>query len=835
VWHDEALEKAQRCPLPAARCPLSRAVMETLEERRLLSVPTIIGPAEHFYFDTAPQGINYTFDENVLITDPAMQLTNLTTGDDASGWVTRTSTDDNEELNYRVDHTDQDGLAHVLDRGNYDAILNADRVHNENGISIGGDFSSSFFFQPGDFNHDRTVDQTDWSTMTNNVPIPSGATYSQGDVNYDGFVGDDEDALVRWYGTTLQPPPSAPNTLTASGGPNFIDLAWNAPADLTGVDGYGIWCSTDGGVSFQFVKLIDDGTRTSWRHLGLADGTKYMYQIRAHTPTGGYSLATNKAWAVTTLPGPTNPPTVSDIAVDHLTLTWDDNTTNEVGFNILVTDSNDQQTAIPAPAHAGTGKQSYTVNSLLPDTEYSFQVRSKTDAQVSAWSPAASAVIPSHTVDNALNAQIDAALVGHVPADVAMFTSMDHNTLSYVRNPNFWYKGDLTSVSVWQYGDQPFKMTAIDPEYVISCSHATDNRVDTMQAGGQWVGSDGVAYDRQVVASTRVLSPLADGSYIDLKVGKLNAPLPATVTPARILPAPWDQLFNGELHTDGYQSTTGNGLAIITLNQDTYAGVDQADYLTGGPSGDWRFQTHFGGPVNQTWAGFYIPRRTGDSGAPAILPFFGSTVLLGCWTSYTYGASVALNKNQINAAITSLGGDSSHWLKETPYPAGIIPNDTPFTNGYYGNPQPWNATATTPQDDIQDSNGIEAILYPGSAETLARSQFPLTTIEGIDLVTRVDVTGTVLSWSNSTDADGSLNLALTQSNGATLGASKMLLAMPAGWNGSSVPISASWSGLALTQPDLDDMTLDLLSQFYSSTTGTSFALFGNVTITLTYG
>jgi hypothetical protein len=84
------------------------------------------------------------------------------------------------------------------------------------------------------------------------------------------------------------------------------------------------------------------------------------------------------------------------------------------------------------------------------------------------------------------------------------------------------------------------------------------------------------------------------------------------------------------------------------------------------------------------------------------------------------------------------------------------------------------------------------------------------------------------------DADGSLDLALTRSNGTTVGASKMLLTMPAGWNGSSVPISASWTGLALTQADLDDMTLDLLSQFYSSTTGTSFALFGNVTITLTY-
>jgi hypothetical protein len=791
-------------------------MIEMLEQRRLLSSPIVTGPASRFYWSTSPQTINYTFDQNVSVSSRAAQLTNLTTGGDATSWLTRTSADDTAALNYRVDHTDQNGLAHVLDRGNYDLVLAAGQVVNESAEPMSSDNLSLFFFQPGDFNHDRTVDLTDQYTLHYNSYQQwyGNAHYSDGDFNYDGNVNEnglDGYFFSAWYGTTLQPPPTAPNTINASGGPNLIDLQWTLPSGVPNPDGFGLWRSTDGNVTWQFYQQINNGTARSFSDTGLPDGSKFGYRIRAWTAAGGYSETSNATWAVTSLPGPTHSPTVSDIAVDHLTLTWDDSTTNETGFEILVTDPNNQQTTIQAPAHAGAGQQSYTVDNLLPDTEYSFQVRSKTDAQVSAWSPPATAVIPSRTVDDALNAQIDAALVGHVPADVAMFTTIDPSTSTYVRNPNFWFKGDLTCVSVSQHG-LLFKMTAIDPEYVISCSHATDSTKDTMQGGGVWIGSDGSVNDRQIIDSKRVLSPLGDGRYIDIKVGRLNLPLPPTVTPARILPTPWDQLFNGELHTDGQLSTIGNDLGIITINQDTYAGVDQAYFLAGG-AGDTTFETRPGGPGDPTWANFYVPRRTNDSGAPALLPFFGSTVLLGCWHYADSGASALLNEDQINAAIASLGGDSSHWLKKTPMVAGVVPNDTPFTNGYYGNPQPWSATATTAQDDIQDSNGVQSILYPGSAETLARSQFPLGTVAGIDLVTRVDVTGTVLWWSNSTDADGSLDLALTRSNGTTVGASKMLLTMPAGWNGSSVPISASWTGLALTQADLDDMTLDLLSQF----------------------
>jgi hypothetical protein len=49
------------------------------------------------------------------------------------------------------------------------------------------------------------------------------------------------------------------------------------------------------------------------------------------------------------------------------------------------------------------------------------------------------------------------------------------------------------------------------------------------------------------------------------------------------------------------------------------------------------------------------------------------------------------------------------------------------------------------------------------------------------------------------------------------------------------PSQAHGLGLALTQADLDDMTLDLWAQVNSSPLGSAYILFGNVTVTITYG
>jgi hypothetical protein len=292
-------------------------------------------------------------------------------------------------------------------------------------------------------------------------------------------------------------------------------------------------------------------------------------------------------------------------------------------------------------------------------------------------------------------------------------------------------------------------------------------------------------------------------------------------------------LFNGELDTNGYLSTIGDDLAVITLNQDTYAGVDQLDFLATG-TGNATFETRPDGPVDATWANFYVPRRKGDSGAPAFLPFFGSAVLLGCWTNVNYGASALLNKDQINAAITSLGGSQSNWLKEAPYGASIVPNDGPIDLNANSNGQAWTAMATTPQIDIQDADGVQATQDLDSGDTLVRSLFPLSTIAGISTITQIDVTGTILSWSNSTDADGSLAVSLSNSTGTELTSQKTVFSMAAGGSGANVPVSASWTGLALTHFDLDDMALDMWSQFPFSTTGAANVVWGNVTVTVTY-
>jgi hypothetical protein len=354
------------------RSPLTAACLEVLESRRLLAGVTVTGPADHFQFETGPQTLDYTFDQNASVAANAIQLTNLTTGADASSQLARTTADGTAALSYQVSHTDQDGTAGALDRGNYEAILNGDLV-TASGEPMAADDVSSFFFQPGDANHDRVVNIDDYSAIDNNASGAGGSLtgYSNGDFNYADNVNIDDYSIIdQWMGTALQPPPTAPNTLNASGGPNLIDLQWTVPDGET-PDGFGVWRSTDGGATFTFLQFVADGTARSWRDSGLLDGTKYVYRVRAHTADGGYSETTNKASAVTSLPPPTNVQ-VTNVTGTSLTLTWQPQTTMATGYQIYTVDP---QGNLQLIGTAGASATSFEVSNLTEATQYSFVVQ----------------------------------------------------------------------------------------------------------------------------------------------------------------------------------------------------------------------------------------------------------------------------------------------------------------------------------------------------------------------------------------------------------------------------------------------------------------------------
>ena len=414
---------------PAHRRSIVRAVTETLESRRLFAAPTVTEPQTrlheewmplndgHFEFQAGPQRLDVEFDQSVTVANNALLLTNLTTGtpytDVAPTAVGNTHT-------WTVTGADNQGVAGgplitgALPRGNYELLIKDTAVTNAAGDTLDGntyvpdngnpdgesgdDYVSSFFVVPGDTDRSRTVDGADFGMYDNSVHFPNTTGYMNADFNYDGQVTTADYAILeRWANTALPAPPTQANTLTAAAGRGFVDLYWTAPAD-TEVDGFGIYRSLDAGDTWALYHSVTDPTARSWRDngangQGLDDGTKYTYRIRAYTETGdpaaprSYAVTSNKYWTVTNLPGPLDAPVVSDVAHDALTLTWNDNTTNESGFRIEVTGPGGATSTVLVPARAGEGQTSFRVTGLTPESAYSFRVQAYvTGTQDSAWS-----------------------------------------------------------------------------------------------------------------------------------------------------------------------------------------------------------------------------------------------------------------------------------------------------------------------------------------------------------------------------------------------------------------------------------------------------------------
>lgn len=103
-------------------------------------------------------------------------------------------------------------------------------------------------------------------------------------------------------------PPSAPGTLTATGGLGQIALGWGAATDNVGVAKYDLYRSTSAGFTPGAGNRIAQPTGTSYTDSGLAAGT-YYYKVAAEDAAGNVGPTGNQASAAAT--ADTTPPTVS--------------------------------------------------------------------------------------------------------------------------------------------------------------------------------------------------------------------------------------------------------------------------------------------------------------------------------------------------------------------------------------------------------------------------------------------------------------------------------------------------------------------------------------------
>ena len=103
-------------------------------------------------------------------------------------------------------------------------------------------------------------------------------------------------------------PPSAPGTLTATGGLGQISLAWGPATDNVGVVKYNVHRSTTPGFTPTTANRVAQPTGTNYIDAGLAAGT-YYYKVTAEDAAGNVGSPGNEASGVAA--ADTTPPAVS--------------------------------------------------------------------------------------------------------------------------------------------------------------------------------------------------------------------------------------------------------------------------------------------------------------------------------------------------------------------------------------------------------------------------------------------------------------------------------------------------------------------------------------------
>jgi fibronectin type 3 domain-containing protein len=119
-------------------------------------------------------------------------------------------------------------------------------------------------------------------------------------------------------------PPSAPGTLTATGGLGQVSLSWGAATDNVGVTKYDVYRSTVAGFIPSAANRIAQPTGTTYTDTGLAAGV-YFYRVAAEDAAGNISSPSNEASGTAT--GDTSPPTApgglaASVAGSTVNLTW---------------------------------------------------------------------------------------------------------------------------------------------------------------------------------------------------------------------------------------------------------------------------------------------------------------------------------------------------------------------------------------------------------------------------------------------------------------------------------------------------------------------------------
>ena len=288
--------------------------------------------------------------------------------------------------------------------------------------------------------------------------------------------------------------------------------------------------------------------------------------------------------------------------------------------------------------HVSNGVATITMsagNQSISDTLY-FQTLSS--GNVDTFNSYLSGSLAYHISDT-----IDSRLVGKNKVDnLKIFTTQNHSTQTYVRNPNVWcadLPNLLTCMSPWNStGGSQRAGTLISPRHIIFAAHFQINTNATIR----FVKMDGTVVNRTM--TNKITHPSYAPYYPDITVGLLDSDVPEDISFAKVLPSDWsDYLPSLNVYTDGE-------IPAIALDQEEKALVT-----------DWYRETvttAFNSPTSSDRLEMFELLIGGDSGNPAIIPINGEPVILTVWTFGGAGAGTSISNqvSAINSMMTTLGG-----------------------------------------------------------------------------------------------------------------------------------------------------------------------------------
>lgn len=237
----------------------------------------------------------------------------------------------------------------------------------------------------------------------------------------------------------------------------------------------------------------------------------------------------------------------------------------------------------------------------------------------------------STLVSTVLTSSVDSLL--SASKTLPIFSTQDHTNIRYDPSDTCWARPiNLTCMSPWNSVHVHLGSgTLVTPQHLISAGHFSP------EGYIRFVGRNGEVITRYLEADDSI-------SGTDIRIMKLDAPVPDCITPAKILPSNWQT----------YIPSGGLGLPILFGDQEEHAVC--ANLYTAAAE-DVKIEP----PTDALRLAQYEAVITGDSSNPIFLILNGEVILLATfWQFYgdgrPGGPSVAYYKDQINAKIAGLGG-----------------------------------------------------------------------------------------------------------------------------------------------------------------------------------